>query len=122
MNENSRLIKNNDKNDDFKAPKDPVAKRDIFFVMLEKVIEATPRNEGKPSQEIYLDGDRLKSIAKLVGGVSDEEILTLLDNCEGFHKLVHSIGVIIKTGDEHGGEINFVLQNYGKEKKYKTGT
>jgi hypothetical protein len=122
MTENSRLIKNDDRIDDFKAPKDPVAKRDSFFVMFEKVIEATPRNEGKPSQEIYLDGERLKSIAKLVGGVRDEEILTLLDNCEGIHKLVHSIGVMIKTGDEHVGEINFVLQNYGKESKYETGT
>jgi hypothetical protein len=118
----SRLIKNDDSNDVFKAPKDPAAKRDSFFVMFEKVIEATPRNEGKPSQEIYLDAERLKSIARLVGGVSDEQILTLLDNCKGFHKLVHSIGIVIKTGNENAGKINFVLHNYGKRKKYETGT
>ncbi|MCM3724653.1 SGNH/GDSL hydrolase family protein [Neobacillus cucumis] len=122
MNEKSRLIKTEDRNDHFKAPKDPVVKRDSFFVMFDKVIEATPRNEGKPSQEIYLDGERLKSVAKLVGGVRDEEILTLLDHCEGFHQLVHSIGVVIKTENQHAGKMNFVLQNYGKEKKYETGT
>jgi hypothetical protein len=122
MNEKTSLLKNDDRNDDFKAPKNPVVKRDSFFVLFEKVIEATPRNEGKPSQEIYLDGERLKSIARLVGGVRDEGILALLDDCKGFHKLVHSIGVVIKTGNENAGKINFVLQNYGKRKKYETGT
>jgi hypothetical protein len=121
MTEN-KLIKNDDCNDVYKAPKDPVTKRDSFFVLFEKVIEATPRKEGKPSQEIYLDEERLKSIARLVGGVSDEEILTLLDNCKGFHKLVHSIGIVIKTGNEQAGKINFILHNYGKQKKYETGT
>ncbi|MEH7273853.1 SGNH/GDSL hydrolase family protein [Neobacillus vireti] len=118
----SRLIENGDTKVDFKAPKDPVVKRDSFFVMLEKVIEASPRNEGKPSQEVYLDGERLKSIARLVGGVSDEEILTLLDDCKGFRKLVHSIGLVIKTGNENTGWINFVVHNYGKRSKYETGT
>ncbi|MCM3689688.1 SGNH/GDSL hydrolase family protein [Neobacillus niacini] len=118
----SKLIINDDRNNVPKAPKDPVAKRDSFFVLFEKVIEATPRNEGKPSQEIYLDGERLKSIAKLVGGVIDEEILNLLVDCKGFHNLVHSIGVVITTENEHAGKINFVLQNYGKQQKYETGT
>jgi hypothetical protein len=122
MTEKSRLIENSGSNDDIKAPIDPVERRDSFFVMFEKVIEATPRKEGKPSQEIYLDGERLKSIARLVGGVSDEQILTLLDDCRGFHKLVHSIGVVIRTGNEDAGKINFVLQSYGKENKYETGT
>ncbi|WP_419888269.1 SGNH/GDSL hydrolase family protein [Neobacillus niacini] len=113
----SRLI-----NNDFKSPKNLVVKRDSFFVMFEKVIEATPRNEGKPSQEIYLDGERLKSIARLVGGVKDEDILTLLDDCKGFRKLVHSIGIVIKTDAENAGKINFILHNYGKQNKYETGT
>jgi hypothetical protein len=118
----SRVIKKDDRIDEFNAPKDPVAKRGSFFVMFEKVIEATLRKEGKPSQEIYLDGERIKSIARLVGGVSDEEILSLLDDCQGFHKLVHSIGVVIKTVNGNTGKINFVLHHYGKQKKYETGT
>ena len=112
MTEKSRLIENSGSNDDIKAPIDPVEKRDSFFVMFEKVIEATPRKEGKPSQEIYLDGGRLKDIARLVGSVRDEEILLLLENCKGFRELVHSIGVVIKTGNENAG-VNFVLQFYG---------
>src|SRR4051794_38828281 len=122
MTEISSVLKNDNRDEDFKAPKDQVVKRDSFFVMYEKVIEATPRKEGNPSQEIYLDEGRLKNFASLEGGVSEEEILTLLDSCEGFHKLVHSIGVIIKTGNQHAGTINFVLHNYGKENKYETGT
>jgi hypothetical protein len=118
----SKLIINDDRIHVPKAPQDPVAKRNSFFVMFEKVIEATPRNEGKPSQEIYLDGERLKSNARLVGGVTDEEILKLLVDCNGFHSLVHSIGVVVKTENEHAGPVNFVLQNYGKQNKYETGT
>jgi len=122
MTDKSMLLKNDNRNEDFKAPKNQVVKRDSFFVMFDKVIEATPRNEGKPSEEIYLEGEQLKSIARLVGSVKDEEILTLLEYCKGFHKLVHSIGVVIKTGNKNAGKVNFVLQNYGKGKKYDTGT
>ncbi|MFP4661675.1 MAG: SGNH/GDSL hydrolase family protein [Halanaerobiales bacterium] len=84
-------------------------------------IEASSRNEGKPSQEIYLEG-RLKSKARLVGSVRDEDILGLLENCQGFQKLVHSIGVSVKTTDRYKGTVNFVLQNWGKTNKYETGT
>ena len=40
------------------APKDPTKKRSCFYVMIDTAIEATPRNEGKASQEIYLDNQR----------------------------------------------------------------
>ncbi|MEH7116714.1 SGNH/GDSL hydrolase family protein [Neobacillus vireti] len=119
---NKSKLKNVNIDEYFKAPKDQVVKRDSVFIMFEQVIEATPRNEGKPSQEIYLEGEQLKSVARFVGGVRDEGILTLLEDCTGFHKLVHSIGVVIKTGNDNAGKINFVLQNYGKTKKYETGT
>ncbi|MEH7095741.1 SGNH/GDSL hydrolase family protein [Neobacillus vireti] len=122
MTDKRKFLKDDKRAGAFKAPKDQVVKRDSFFVMFESVIEATPRNQGKPSQEIYLEGEQLKSIARLVGGVKDEEILTLLKDCKGFHKLVHSIGVVIKTGNENAGKIYFVLQNYGKGKNYDTGS
>ncbi len=104
-----------------RAPKDPVEKRSGFYIMLDTVIEASTRNEGKPSQEIYLE-ERLKSKAKLVGGVSDGELLELLGNCKGFHQLVHSIGVSVKVDNDYTGTMNFVLQNWGKENIYETGT
>lgn len=104
-----------------RAPKDPIKRRSGFYIMLDSVIEASTRNEGKPSQEIYLGG-RLKNIAKMVGGVTDEEILKLLENCEGFHKLVHSIGVSVIADSNYKGTMNFVLQNWGKENIYETGT
>ncbi|GAE36115.1 SGNH/GDSL hydrolase family protein [Halalkalibacter akibai] len=106
----------------FKAPKDPVERRSSFYLMFETDIEATSRTEGSPSQEIYLEGEQLLTKARLTGGVTDEEILKLLANCKGFHNLVHSIGVVIETGNNYNGNINFVLQNWGKEKKYETGT
>lgn len=105
-----------------KAPKDPVERRSGFYVLLDTAIEGTERNEGKPSQEVYLANGQLKDKAKFNGCVTDEEILNLLYNCEGFHKLVHSIGITVRSDKENYGDINFVMQNWGKVDMYNTGT
>lgn len=76
---------------------------------------------GGPAQEIYLDEGRLAYNAKFVGDVEDENILELLKNCEGFHKLVHSIGVSV-TATDAVGNIDFILKNYEKVDKYESGT
>lgn len=104
-----------------KAPEDPQKKRSGFYIMIDKIIEATARLEGKPSQEVYLDEGRLSFDAQFVGGVEDENIHELLKNCEGVHKLVHSIGVAVKAADDVGA-IDFVFHNYGKVDRYGGGT
>lgn len=104
-----------------KAPKDPQKKRSGFYIMVDKTIEATERLGAKPSQEIYLDEGRLAFNAKLVGGVNDEVILDYLKDCKGFFKIVHSIGVSV-IATEETGNIDFVLQNYGKKDRYAGGT
>lgn len=104
-----------------KAPKDPQKKRSGFYIMVDKIIEATARFGGKPSQEVYLDEGRLSFNAQFVGGVEDEKIHTLLKNCEGVHELVHSIGVSVKASDDVGA-IDFVFHNYGKVDRYGGGT
>lgn len=104
------------------APKDPAERRSSFYLMFESEVEATAREGSRPSQEIYLADGRLKNKAMLEGGVTDEAILNLLESCSGFHKLVHSIGVSVKT--EHGdtGTVHFALQHWGKEDMYNTGS
>lgn len=122
MIENNLIISNEKEQEGPKAPKNPIEKRNGFYVMLDTAIEATPRNQGKPSQEIYLEGEQLRNKARLTGCVTDEEILELLKNCSGFHKLVHSIGISVNSKNDRNGKINFVLQNWGKQNKYETGT
>jgi hypothetical protein len=122
MIEESIITNGNNKEVGPTAPKDPVEKRSGFYILLETAIEATGRNQGKPSQEIYLEGEQLKNKARLIGCVTDEKILELLNNCSGFHKLVHSIGVSVNAKDNKTGITNFVLQNWGKVNKYETGT
>jgi len=96
--------------------------RSFFYVMHQDVIEATPRTLGRPSQEIYLAGDRLKYKAMLTGGVADGEILKLLETCEGMLKLVHSIGVAVESDTDREGIVHFVYQNWGKQDIYNSGT
>jgi len=104
-----------------KAPKDPQEKRSGFYIMIDKIIEATARLGEKSSQEIYLDEGRLAFNAQFVGGVEDENILTLLKEYDGFHKLVYSIGVSVKASEDTGN-IDFVFHNYGKVDRYGGGT
>lgn len=104
-----------------KAPKDPTKKRKGFYVMLEKEIEASVRPNSKPSQEIYLDDGRLTSFAKIVGNITDEKILELLETREGFQKLVHSIGLRVSSEDRNK-KVDFALHFYGKKDTYGGGT
>lgn len=105
-----------------KAPQDPVDRRSGFFVMFESVIEAAARMNGKPSQEIYLEGQQLKNLASFTGGVTDEDILALLGSSSGFRQLIHSIGVSVRARNGQTENVHFVLQNWGKTRKYESGT
>ncbi|NLK22119.1 MAG: SGNH/GDSL hydrolase family protein [Epulopiscium sp.] len=104
-----------------KAPKDPVSKRNGFYIMVDTIVEATERQKTRPSQEIYLDDGRLINKAQIVGGIEDENILELLKDCKGFRQLVHSIGVSV-TASKDTKSIEFVFHNYGETNKYDGGT
>lgn len=101
------------------APKDPVKRRDFFYIMLEKQISAAPAPEGKGVCYIYEDG-RLPSSAKIVGNITDEEELKLLTTAAGFRKLVYAIGVSVMTSEVPNCE--FTFQMYGKRDTYSSGT
>lgn len=105
-----------------KAPKDPVPMRSGVYIMLDSIIEATPRNDGRPSQDIYLEGDQFIDKVRYIGGVTDESMLNMLKSCDTFHKLVHSIGVSVRTHNPDVKNLSFSIQNFGKTKKYESGT
>lgn len=103
-----------------KAPKDPTKKRKNFYVIRNKDIAASPVGDGTGVCYIYEDFGRLISSAKLVGGITDEEVLDLLLTTEGFRKLVHSIGVTIES--DKTDSVKFTFQMYGKTDVYGSGT
>ncbi|WP_010677929.1 SGNH/GDSL hydrolase family protein [Bacillus timonensis] len=104
------------------APKDPIERRSGFYIAFETIIEATARKGGRPSQELYLAGEQLKNKARLAGGITNEDILEHLETCEGFHQLVHSVGITVKPVNVSSDTIHFVFQNWGKTVMYETGT
>ena len=57
---------------------------------------------------VYINGDRLVTFAKMVGGIDDENILEMLRTAKGFRKLVHSVGVSI-VGDLPDKVVTFTL-------------
>ena len=90
------------------APKDPTAKRPGFYVLLDKPVGGLPSNDGIGHHPVYINGDRLVTFAKMVGGIDDENILEMLRTAKGFRKLVHSVGVSI-VGDLPDKVVTFTL-------------
>ncbi len=97
------------------------AQRSFLYVMDNTDIEATPRYQSTPSQDIYLSNGRLKSTVERVSQFNDTSILDLLDTGEGFYKLVHSIGVSVNADVQADSPISFTVQVLGPDKQYESG-
>ena len=77
-----------------KAPKDPVAKRPAVYVMVDSVIEGSPRGNGKYQDICYLNGRIAQKISVLCNAMP-KEILEAVPHGAGFRKVVHTIGVTV---------------------------
>lgn len=77
-----------------KAPKDPVAKRPAVYVMVDSVIEGSPRGNGKYQDICYLNGRIAQKISVLCNDMP-KEILESVPTGAGFRKVVHTIGVTV---------------------------
>ena len=104
-----------------RAPKDPTKKRKSFYIMRGKNVAGSPQADGRGIQFLYMNDGRMISSARLVGGITDEEMLKLLETTEGFRRLVHSIGVTVEAQDREM-VTDFCLQMYGHRDIYGSGT
>ena len=82
-----------------KAPKDPTNKRSVIYIMLDDAIEGRPNGHGGFSDVNYLSGRVAAKVTNLLPEL-DKELARELQTCEGFRKIVHSIGVSIKADKE----------------------
>lgn len=96
------------------APKDPQERRKGFYVLLDQNVGGVPQPDGVGRHPIFLDGERLTTLAKIVGGISDPDILDHLTTAKGFRWLVHSIGISAQAGNRDM-EVGFTLVFYGSE-------
>lgn len=99
---------------DLSAPKDPQERRKGFYVLLDQNVGGVPQSDGMGRHPIFLDGERLTTLAKMVGGISDPDILDHLTTAKGFRWLVHSIGISAQAGNRDM-EVGFTLVFYGNE-------
>ena len=104
-----------------KAPKDARKKRPGFYIMRGKDVMGSPQPDGRGIQFLYQNDGRMISSSRIVGNITDEEILELLKTVDGFRKLVYSIGVCVET-DSEPDAVDFVFQMYGKTDPYQSGT
>ncbi len=104
-----------------KAPKDPTKKRKSFYIMRGKSVAGSPQADGRGVQFLYMNDGRMISSARLVGGITDEEMLRLLETTAGFRRLVHSIGVTVEARDREL-VTDFCFQMYGHRDVYGSGT
>lgn len=103
------------------APKDAESKRPFFYVMRDKEIFGSVQPDGRAVQYIYEDMGRLVNSAQVTGNITDEEMLTLLQDVKGFRRLVYSIGVSVEMEDA-GQNVAFAFQMYGEKDRLGGGT
>ncbi len=96
------------------APRDPEDRRCGFYVFLDKEVGGVPQDDGSNRHPIYLDGDRLITFARIVGGMTDESMLEMLTTVEGFRRLVHSIGIAVSSLRREM-EVRFTFRCYGSD-------
>lgn len=82
-----------------RAPKDPVKRRAAVYVMVDSVIEGSPRENGKYQDICYLNG-RIAQKIRVLCNEMPQELLEALPTSEGFRKVVHSIGVTVVATEE----------------------
>lgn len=82
-----------------KAPKDPTKKRSVIYIMLDDAIEGRPNGHGGFSDVNFLNGRVAAKVTNLLPEL-DKGLARELQTCEGFRKIVHSIGVSIKADKE----------------------
>ena len=102
------------------APKDPVKKRPAIYLMYDKQIFSQPFRDGTGVCFLFMDDGRMPALARMVGGIEDEEMLKMLAKTEDFRKLVYGIGISMINDVQVDGE--FILQMYGKTDPYNSGT
>ncbi len=103
------------------APRDAEKNRPYFYIMREKEIFGLKQPDERGIQFIYQDNGRLIGSAQIVGNITDQDMLKLLEDTQGFRKLVHSIGVSVETEDPKE-PIDFIFQMYGRTDTYGGGT
>lgn len=103
------------------APKDPEKARPYFYILKDKDIFGAKQDDGTGIQFLYESDGRLVSSAQIVGNITDETMLKMLETVDGFAKLVHSIGVSVET-DHPKDVVQFIFQMYGKKDLYGGGT
>lgn len=81
------------------APKDPQKQRNFFYVACDTVIYGADRGNGQYFDMVFLADGLLAKKAAIMGGITDEGMLKLLTDSEGFFKVVHSIGISIVSED-----------------------
>lgn len=106
----------------YKSPTDPVEKRAGFYVMKETQIEGMDKEGEYYLQQIYLDNGRILHCLQCVGGIEDSTIIAMMETCQGFRKLVHSIGVSVSMETGSYSEVEFRLKCYGTQDIFGGGT
>lgn len=101
-----------------KAPKDPTKKRPAVYLMLDDVIEGTPREDGKFAEINFLEGRVEAKVSSIMPDVP-KEMAVALQTCQGLRKYVHSIGVtaLAQEKENISETLQFTL-NCRREKDY----
>ncbi len=107
-----------------KTPTDAIAKGKFFYLMKNKAVCGLKQADGRNIQFLHQNG-RMPMGARINGNIEDENILKLLENAEGFRKLVSGIGISAELSEDSKVSTDktlFAFQFYGHKDPFVTGT
>ena len=88
-----------------------------FYVVRDKeIVSRFFPPVGKNVQFLFMDSERLAGSARIVGNVTDENMLKMLETAEGLRSLVYGMGISVKMTEGKSSEVDFVFRmSYGQD-------
>lgn len=97
--------------------------KNYFYIVRDKeIVSRFFPPVGRNVQFLFMDSERLAGSARIVGNVTDETMLKLLETAEGFRRLVYGIGISVKMTEGKSPEAEFVFRMTGRKDTGEPGT
>lgn len=90
--------------------------RQNFYIVRDKeIVSRFFPPAGRNVQFLFMDSERLAGSARIVGNVTDENMLKLLGTAEGFRRLVYGMGISVKRTEGKSDTVDFVFRMTAKD-------
>ncbi len=85
-------------------------RQQFYIVRNKEIVSRFFPPVSKNVQFLFMDSERLAGSARIVGNVTDENMLKLLATAEGFRRLVYGMGISVEMTEGKSDTVDFVFR------------